>query len=102
MAVFKLELLEEAKKFLESLTPQARKKILYNIWRVAGGEKNNELFKKLVNSDIWEFRTHYNGTSYRLFAFWDTESQTIVVATHGIIKKRRKRPQKKLPKPKTL
>lgn len=98
MAVFKLELLEEAKKFLESLTPQARKKILYNIWRVAGGEKNNELFKKLVNSDIWEFRTHYNDTSYRLFAFWDTVSQTIVVATHGIMKKTQKTPSKEIAK----
>ena len=98
MAVFKLELLEEAKKFLESLTPQARKKILYNIWRVAGGEKNNELFKKLVNSDIWEFRTPVNGTSYRLFAVWDTESQTIVWESHGIMKKTQKTPSKEIAK----
>ena len=25
------------------------------------GERNNELFKKLENSEIWEFRTLYNG-----------------------------------------
>lgn len=46
---------------------------------------NTELFKKLENSDIWEFRTLYEKTAYRLFAFWDTRNDTIVVATHGII-----------------
>lgn len=47
MTTFQLALLEEAKIFLEKISPQARKKILYNIWRVAGGERNSELFKKL-------------------------------------------------------
>ena len=85
MAVFQLALLEEAKEFLQDIPQQARKKVLYNIWRVAEGEKNSELFKKLENSDIWEFRTLYNGIAYRLFSFWDTEEETLVVATHGII-----------------
>ena len=96
MATFQLALLEEAKVFLRSLPKQARKKILYNIWRVAGGEKNSELFKKLENSEIWEFRTLYNGTAYRLFAFWDTDAQALVVATHGIIKKTQKTPKKEI------
>ena len=52
MYIFRLALLEEAKKFLQSLPPQAYKKILYNIDRVAGGERNKELFKKLENSEI--------------------------------------------------
>ena len=64
--------------------------------RVAGGEKNKELFKKLENSEIWEFRTLYNGIAYRLFAFWDTDTQTLVVATHGIIKKTQKTPKKEI------
>lgn len=96
MAVFQLALLEEARNFLRSVPPQAHKKILYYIWRVAGGEKNSELFKKLENSDIWEFRTLYNGTAYRLFAFWDTGTQTFVVATHGIIKKTQKTSKKEI------
>jgi phage-related protein len=33
---------------------------------------------------------------YRLFAFWDTETETLVVATHGIIKKTQKTPQKEI------
>ena len=96
MAAFQLALLDEAVKFLQELPQQAHKKILYNIGRVAGGERNNELFKKLENSEIWEFRTLYNGIAYRLFAFWDTEEQTLVVATHGIIKKTQKTPKKEI------
>ena len=87
---FKLILLEEAKKFLDGLEDKARKKIEYNIRRVQCGEINNELFKKLENTDIWEFRTHYNKTAYRMFAFWDTDEETLVIATHGIIKKTQK------------
>ena len=96
MYIFRLALLEEAKNFLQSLPPQAYKKILYNIDRVAGGERNKELFKKLENSEIWEFRTLYNGIAYRLFAFWDTDMNTLVVATHGIIKKTQKTPKKEI------
>ena len=96
MYILRLALLEEAKKFLQSLPPQAYKKILYNIDRVAGGERNKELFKKLENSEIWEFRTLYNGIAYRLFAFWDTDMNTLVVATHGIIKKTQKTPKKEI------
>lgn len=81
---------------------QAQKKVLYNIWRVTGGEKNKELFKKLENSDIWEFRTLYNGIAYRLFAFWDTEKGTLVKATHGIIKKTQKTPPKEIAKAETI
>lgn len=96
MAIFQLALLEEAKNFLQSLPEQAYKKILYNVDRVAGGEKNSELFKKLENSEIWEFRTLYNGIAYRLFAFWDTDTQTLLVATHGIIKKKQKIPKREI------
>ena len=96
MVSFQLILLEGAKEFLKSLSENAYKKIIYNIDRVAGGEKNKELFKKLDNSNIWEFRTLYNGIAYRLFAFWDTETQTLIVATHGIIKKTQKTPKKEI------
>ena len=57
---------------------------------------DNELFKKLKGSDIWEFRTKYSGSIYRIFAFWDTEKDTLVVTTHGIIKKTQKTPSKKI------
>jgi phage-related protein len=60
---------------------------------------DNELFKKL-NDFIWEFRTLYNHKAYRLFSFWNTtnEKQSLVVATHGILKKTQKTPPKEIKK----
>ncbi|WP_370863210.1 type II toxin-antitoxin system RelE/ParE family toxin [uncultured Duncaniella sp.] len=34
--------------------------------------------------------------AYRLFAFWDKESRSMVVATHGLIKKSQKTPPKEI------
>ncbi len=59
---------------------------------------DKKLFKKLENSNIWEFRTMYNGNCYRLFSFWDTEIETLVIATHGIVKKTQKTPAKEIAK----
>ena len=59
---------------------------------------DKELFKKLENSEIWEFRTLFNGSCYRLFSFWDTENETLVIATHGIVKKSQKTPPKEITK----
>lgn len=52
----------------------------------------------MENSDIWELRTKYNGLNYRLFAFWGTEAETLIVATHGIVKKTQKTPSKEIAK----
>ena len=59
------------------------------------------MFKKLT-VDIWEFRTLYNKTHYRLFAFWDKDETTFVVATHGLIKKTDKTPYGDLEKAERL
>lgn len=91
-------MLGEAKEFVFSQPKMVMKKILYNIKRIAEGERNAELFKKLEGSDIWEFRTLYNGIQYRLFAFWDTKSNTLVIVTHGIVKKTQKTPAKEIAK----
>ena len=88
--------MKKASEFLSSLPEKAQKKITYNLLKVEGGEINKELFKKLDDTEIWEFRTLFNGVSYRLFAFWDTTSDTLIVATHGIIKKTNKTPKKEI------
>jgi phage-related protein len=90
---FKVLFLKEAKDFIEDLDDKAREKILFNI-RKAQVINDKELFKKLTN-EIWEFRTLYSKTYYRLFAFWDKSDQTdtIVISTHGIIKKSDKTPK---------
>lgn len=69
MAAFQLILLDEAKKFLDNIPQNAHKKVLYNMWRVSGGEKNIELFKKLEKSEIWEFRTLIQRNSISTFRF---------------------------------
>ncbi|MBQ4392055.1 MAG: type II toxin-antitoxin system RelE/ParE family toxin [Prevotella sp.] len=86
---FNIVLLEEAEQFLSTLADKAREKVTSNMRKVAGGVKDNKLFKKLEGSDdIWEFRTKYNGLEYRFLAFWDKNRNSLVVATHGFIKKR--------------
>lgn len=89
---FKVVFLPEAVSFMEGLEKRARRKIYYNI-RKAQALCDQALFKKL-SGEVWEFRTLYNRNCYRLYAFWDdiTREGTIVVATHGIIKKTRKTP----------
>ena len=95
---FKVIYSKEARAFLSPLPEKARRKIIYNIDKVANGEVDKEIFKKLENTDIWEFRTLYNGIAYRLLAFWDTEADTLVIAANGFVKKTKKTPSKEISK----
>ena len=92
----------EADEFLYSLPYKVYQKVVYNIHKVEQGVLDKELFKKLDDTDIWEFRTLFNGNIYRMFAFWDTETETLIIATHGIIKKTQKTPQKEIAKAESL
>ncbi len=100
--LFNIEFLEEAFEFLRNLDKKHHEKILFNI-RKAQIEQDPELFSKLKD-EIWEFRTLYQGLKYRLLAFWDkTDSaNTLVVATHGFIKKRSNVPENEIQKAKQL
>ncbi len=79
--------MEEANEFISSLDQKTARKIFYNI-DLAEQTNDPKLFKKLQN-DIWEFRTKYAGLQIRLLAFWDKtdNKETLVIATHGFIKK---------------
>jgi phage-related protein len=79
--------MEEANEFLAGLDSKTIKKIFYNI-DLAEQTNDSKLFKKLQN-DIWELRTKYGGLQIRLLAFWDKSNnkETLVIATHGFIKK---------------
>ncbi|KIP63028.1 type II toxin-antitoxin system RelE/ParE family toxin [Prevotella pectinovora] len=100
MSEYKLRvvLMDEALTFVRSLPLKVQQKITYNFKKTELGVMDKELFKKLENSEIWEFRTLFNGNCYRLFSFWDTETETLVIATHGIIKKSQKTPPKEITK----
>ena|SRR5690606_14830448 len=93
---FQVEFLKEVFDLLDQIEEKARDKILFNIDK-ARVKDDNKLFKKLT-TDIWEFRTLYNKKQYRLFAFWDKTDKkvTIVVCTHGIVKKTQKTPKKEI------
>lgn len=93
---FRVQFLEEAKSFLDKLDEKSRDKIIYNIWK-ARSTNDKELFKKLQD-EIWEFRTKFKKTYYRLFAFWDKtdNADTIVISTHGLIKKTDKIPKSEI------
>ena len=95
---FDVLFLEEVRDFLIELDDKSRDKIIYNVDK-AKIHSDKELFKKL-KGEIWEFRTLYNKTYYRLFAFWDKsdKKKTLVIATHGIIKKTDKTPEKEIEK----
>lgn len=100
MSRYKIQvvLLDEALTFVRSLPLKVQQKITYNYKKIEHGIVDKELFKKLENSEIWEFCTLFNGNCYRLFSFWDTETGTLIVATHGIVKKTQKTPQKEIAK----
>jgi phage-related protein len=98
MQKFEVIFLTEAREFLLLLDEKSREKVIFNIDK-AKIKTDKELFKKL-QGEIWEFRTLYKKTHYRIFAFWDKEDKenTLVLTTHGIIKKTDKTPEKEIEK----
>lgn len=96
---FNVILYKEAQEFLASLDKKTRNKI-YQTFDRASLLLEPETFKKLANTDIWEFRTLFNKKKYRVLAFWDKDKpiDTLVIATHGFIKKTQKTPQKEINK----
>lgn len=96
MQYFETRFLEEADKFISTLDLKTARKLFYNI-DLAEQTNDPRLFKKLKN-DIWEFRTLYSGLQIRLLAFWDKTDgkETLVMATHGFIKKVDKVPKNEI------
>jgi phage-related protein len=99
---FEVILLDEVWKLFDTIDEKTRLKIIYNIDK-STFQNDPELFKKLDN-EIWEFRTKYNKSHYRIFAFWDKSDnkETLVIATHGILKKTDKTPIKEIEKAKSM
>ena len=99
---FDVILLGEVWDLLDTIDEKSRNKILYNIDK-AKYVNDPELFKKLEGL-IWEFRTKYKKTYYRLFSFWDKtdKMKTLVVTTHGVIKKTDKTPKVEIEKAKSI
>lgn len=101
-ARFEVIILEEAEEFISKLDETTRRKIIYNMDK-ASYVQDPKLFKKL-NNDIWEFRTKYLNQQFRFFAFWDKtdKTETLVISTHGIIKKVSKVPKSEIAKAESI
>lgn len=99
-AKFDVTYMEDAIDYLETLPEKVQDKIAFNISK-SRYFMDKDLFKKL-NNYIWEFRTRYQGMTYRLLAFWDNETGNLVVATHGFIKKTQKTPDNEIARAEAL
>ncbi len=99
---FDVILLGEVWDLLDRIDEKSKDKILYNIDK-SKFVNDPELFKK-IDGLIWEFRTKYKKTYYRLFSFWDKtdKTETLVIATHGIIKKTDKTPRAEIARAKAI
>jgi phage-related protein len=95
-----IELLPEAEDFVDNIEVTARKKLFYAIRKTKMRLFGNWFEKMKGSNGIFEFRVREFGKYYRLFAFWDNknERQTLIVCTHGIIKKSNKTPKKEIGK----
>lgn len=92
---------KDTDKLVSELPEKVQTKIAYNIRRIECGTIDDDVFKKL-NSNIWEIRTLYYSRCFRLLAFWDTETETLVIVTHGFEKKTNKTPKREIDKAEEL
>jgi len=93
-------LLIQAEEFLDNAEEPVRKKFFVSM-RKTKSRIFGDWFQKMKSSnEIFEFRVDNNGKFYRLFAFWDTRGskQTLIVCTHGLIKKTNKTPKSDIEK----
>ena len=92
--------LKDAEEFLDELDEKSKKKILTDIRKTQAGLLGDWFRKMPGTDDIWEFRTLFNKTQYRVFAFWDTrkKDETLIICTHGLIKKTDKTPTQDIEK----
>jgi len=83
-------------EFLDSLPGKAAQKITWVLSLIEDLDVlPSRYFKKLVSTEeIWECRIQLGSNAYRIFCFFDGHS--VVILTHGMIKKAQKTPQKEI------
>lgn len=88
-------------EFLDSLSGKAAQKVAWvlNLFEDLDVVPST-YFKKLVSTDeIWECRIQFGSNAYRIFCFFDGNS--VVVLSHGLIKKTQKTPQQEIERAET-
>jgi len=95
----RVKLLREAEEFIRNEKQQVIKKFLFSFRKTEAGLKG-DWFRKMEGSNLFEFRVDADNRFFRMFAFWDSrgESETLIVCTHCIAKKKNETPKKELEK----
>src|SRR5690606_30341454 len=93
---FNVILSEETIKFINSLDYKVQKKITYHIQK--SREVNDPRLLKKISDDIWEFRTRSGNQQIRLMAFWDLNKVSLIICSHGFVKKSSKVPKSEIEK----
>ena len=83
-------------EFLDSLSGKAAQKVAWVLNLVEDLDVvPSTYFKRLVSTEeIWECRIQLGSNAFRIFCFFDSNS--VVVLTHGLIKKTQKTPQREI------
>ena len=83
-------------EFLDSLPGKVAQKVAWVMSLVEDLDVVPSTYlKKLVSTgEIWECRIQLGSNAYRIFCFFDGNS--VVVLTHGLIKKTQKTPQQEI------
>ena len=83
-------------EFLDSLSGKAAQKVTWVLNLIEDLDiVPSTYFKKLTGAEeIWECRMQLGSDAYRIFCFFAGHS--VVVLTHGLIKKTQKTPQKQI------
>ncbi|HNS16125.1 MAG TPA: type II toxin-antitoxin system RelE/ParE family toxin [Syntrophorhabdaceae bacterium] len=89
------------KEFLDLLPSKAAQKVTWVLSLLEDLDiVPSSYFKKLVGTDeIWECRIQFGPNAYRIFCFFIGNS--VVVLTHGLIKKSQKTPKQEIEKAQT-
>ena len=77
--------MDEAKEFILNLDVKFQRKIAYNIQKSRA--INDPKILKKITKEIWEFRAIYRKTQVRLLSFWDPRTKSLIICTHGFVKK---------------
>ena len=93
---FDVKFTEEAEAFILSLDQKIQRKVTFNIQK--SREVDDPGVLKKITKEIWEFRTRYQNLQIRLLAFWDKKSKSLIICTHGFIKKTQKTPKSEIVK----
>lgn len=89
------------KNFLDSLSGKAAQKVTWVLSLLEDLDiVPSSYFKKLAGTEeIWECRVKFSSNAYRIFCFFADNS--VVVLTHGVIKKSQRTPKYEIEKAET-